>query len=526
MIRALPAALAFSTGLVAQLPMVEEAPLRAHLAFLADDLLEGRGTGQRGGRLAVRYLEGQLQSLGLRPVQGAFLHPVKLLGIRTLASESRLAFRGPTGDLAFQKDQDCFVASGIPSSMLNLDAPLVFVGHGITQDGRDDFKGMEVQGKILVSLVGDRPGEPTEPGSPSHFAGRWSYKLAEARRRGAAGILLIHTSTRAGYNWEVVRSSWTAERYLPDPPPVNSGLQGWLAEGYARALFQASGLDFDALCRDADGKDFRPVPLKVRLQGSLASAVRRFEDMNVAAVLPGTDPELQQELVIYSAHWDHLGIDASSGRIYNGAVDNASGCAGVLAIAQALSQNPGRRSQMFLFTCAEEPGLLGAEAFVASSPWPLEKIVAALNLESLNFAGPTRDIGLAGSERSTLQEAATRTARDMGLQVVPPKPDPAGLSFRADHFAFVKAGIPAFSPGFSLDGGWDFLVPAQDALAKQFVSKHYHQPTDTYNPSWDLRGMLQQVQFTLNLGRELANSQARPTWKGPAPAFNGIQANR
>ncbi len=500
-------------------PRVQEAPLRAHLSFLADDLLEGRGTGQRGGRLAVRYLETQLQALGLRPAFGdSFLQPVKLLGIRTRPAESRLAFVGPMGELGLRWEQDFLLGSGAPVPELNLDAPLLFVGHGITLGDRDDFKGVEVRGKILVALVGDRPGEAQEWGSPSHFAGRWTYKMEEARRRGAAGILLIHMPTLAGYDWKVVRSGWIPERFHPDPAPAGSGLQGWLTEDSARKLFSASGLDFDSLCRTAHGRDFHPVPLAIRLKGNLASTLRRFEDMNVAGLLPGSDPGLQKELVIYSAHWDHLGIEAGSGRIFHGAVDNASGCAGLLAMAQALRLQPSRRSQMFLFTCAEEPGLLGAQAFVDSRVWPLEKILAVLNLESLNFAGPTRDIGLAGSERTSFRDQALRVALEMGLTVAPSGPDPAGLSFRADHFAFVKVGIPAFSPGFSLDGGWDFLESSQANLAKGFVVNHYHQPSDVYLPSWDLRGMLQQVQFILNLGRTLADAPERPAGKGQVSA--------
>lgn len=508
-----------SMALAAQSPRIQETPLRAHISFLADDLLEGRGPGSRGGRIAVRYLESQLQALGLRPAFGdSFLQPVKFLGIRTLPAASQLNFRGPKDDLGFQWERDFLVGSGMPVPELRVDAPLFFVGHGIAQGDRDDFKGVDVRGKILVALVGDRSGEAADWGGPNQYAGRWTCKIDEARRRGAAGILLIHMPERAGYGWNVVRSGWISERFQLDPAPAGAGLQGWLAEGSARQLFSASGLDFDTLCRNANGKDFHPVPLQTNVKGTLKSALRRFEDMNVAGILPGTDPGIQKELVIYSAHWDHLGMDGA-GRIFHGAVDNASGCAGVLAIAQALGAQASRRSQMFLFTCAEEPGLLGAEAFVAASPWPLGKIAAVLNLESLNAAGPTRDIGLAGSERSTLHALAARTARGMGLAVAPSRADTAGLSFRGDHFAFVKAGIPAFSPGFSLDGGWDFLDPAQGALARSFVAKHYHQPSDAYTPSWDLRGMLQQVQFVLEMGRNLAESPERPTWIGRPPVF-------
>jgi len=525
MFREFIVASAASWALLAQAPRVEEAQLRAHLPFLADDLLEGRGPGQRGGRLAVLYLETQLKALGLRPALGSsFLQPVKLLGMKNLVSKSALTFTGPAGPIPLQYTRDILLGSAAPLAQLRIDAPMLFVGHGITYEDRDDFKGIDVRGKVLLALVGDWPGQGEDYSSPSHFVGRWTYKLAEARRRGAAGILLIHSAGRVGYDWDVVQAGWGTERFYPDPPPEGAALQGWLSEEASRALFKASGLDFEALRLAADAPEFRPIPLPIYLKGVVNSEVRRFEDMNVAGVLPGTDPVLGQELLIYSAHWDHLGIDPASGKIFNGAVDNASGCAGLLAIAHALQHHPSKRSQMFLFTCAEEPGLYGAEAFVAAPPWPLEKIVADLNLESLNFAGPTRDIGLSGAEHSSLFESAARCAREEGLSVTPAKANPAKLFFRADHFAFTKVGVPAFSPGFSLTGGWDFPDPAQADLAKSFAESRYHKPTDTYDPGWNLGGMLQQVQFTLNLGQVLANDPERPTWKGGRPAFDRVPA--
>ncbi|MFZ1613274.1 MAG: M28 family peptidase [Holophaga sp.] len=506
-----------SLSLLAQPPVVQEAPLRAHLSFLADDQLEGRGTGSRGGRLAVRYLEAQLQALGLQPANGdSFVQAVKMVGTRTLPT-TKLEFAGPAGAIPLSVEADYVAGSGVAVPALGVDAPFLFVGHGISLGDRDDFKGMDVRGKILVAMVGDRPDQKEGCCTPGHLAGRWGYKLAEARRRGAAGILLIHDAVRAGYDWSVVRAGWTTERFQLDPAAPGAGLQGWLSNTAARKLFQAAGMDLDALSRQADEKLFQPISMAgLRLRGTVNSAVRHFEDMNVAGILPGTDPVLAKELVIYSAHWDHLGLDTVSGKYFNGAVDNASGCAGVLAIAQALAGKPSSRSQMFLFPCAEEHGLLGTEAFLAHPLWPIDRIAAAINLESLNFAGPTRDIGLAGSEGSTLHDLAVEVAKGMGLSVTPTRPDPSGLFFRSDHFPFIKAGVPAFSPGFSLDGGWDFQDMKDAAKAKGYVAKQYHKPADRYDPTWDLRGMLQQTQFTLNLGQVLSERPNRPQWKiGP-----------
>jgi len=235
--------------------------------------------------------------------------------------------------------------------------------------------------------------------------------------------------------------------------------------------------------------------------------VRRLEQGNVAGILPGTDPTLKQELVIYSAHWDHFG-KGSDGAIYAGAVDNGTGCAAVLALAQTLAHQPPKRSVMFLFPCAEEQGLLGSSAYVAAPLWPLARTVLNINLESLNVIGPTRDIGLLGSSDPRLRALCAQAAAATGLVITAAKADPAGLCFRSDHFPFMKAGVPALSPGFSLDGGWDYLgdKAAAQAKASDFLN-HYHRPTDRYDPAWNLAGLMQQVHFALELGRLAANAR-------------------
>ncbi len=506
------AALLLSSVLLAQAPAPEERVLRAHLAFLADDVLEGRGTGQRGGELAVRYLETQLQALGLAPANGAsFRQSVRLVGIRLHESASSLTFEGPKGALTPQQGMEAVVGAGAAESLVTVAAPLVFVGHGIAApDGsRDDYKGLDVKGRILVMLVGDRRNGPPAPlcCEPENFYGRWTYKLEEARRRGAAGALLVHTDASAGYGWTVVRNSWSQERFQLEGSGHAGAVQGWLTEAIATRLFALAGQDFKALVAGADGLDFRPLPLSLRAKGKLQSTVRSLEQWNVAGLLPGTDPELRKELLVYSAHWDHFG-KGPDGAIYSGAVDNASGCAGVLALAQALVQQPPRRSVLFFFPCAEEQGLLGASAYVAAPLWPLQRTVLNINLESLNAVGPTRDIGLLGSNEPKLRALCIQAAAATGLVITPTKADPSGLCFRSDHFPFAKAGVPALSPGFSLDGGWDYLgdKTAAQAKAAAFFS-HYHRPTDRYDPAWNLAGMMQQVHFALALGRLAANAR-------------------
>jgi Zn-dependent M28 family amino/carboxypeptidase len=323
----------------------------------------------------------------------------------------------------------------------------------------------------------------------------------------------------------VVRTGWENERFSLAKGPAGTPLRGWITEATARTLVHQGGQDLEALRAQAQHRDFRPVPLDLHLKGTLRSAVRTVEQFNVAGVVPGTDPALKAELVIYSAHWDHLGKGAAlsaeaqpsavpgheTDTIYNGAVDNASGCAALLAMAQAARHAPARRSQMFLFVCAEEQGLLGSKAYAAEPLWPLARTAADLNLDSLNFVAPTRDMGLPFGERSTLGGTGALVAKAAGLAVAPEGPDTAGGYFRSDHYSFVQAGVPALS----VTGGQDYVGADQAALRAQAAAygPRYHQVTDEYDPAWDLSGMVQQCQFTLNLGRVIADADTLPAWK-------------
>jgi Zn-dependent M28 family amino/carboxypeptidase len=337
-------------------------------------------------------------------------------------------------------------------------------------------------------------------------------------RQGAAGILLIHTTASASYPWSVPQNSFSHEQFHIAGP--GNALQGWISEDMARTLFASAGQDLDALRAQAEVRGFKPVALNATVQAKVDSRVRPIEEFNVAGVVPGTDAVLRGEAVIYSAHWDHLGIDPGNGKsdhIWNGAIDNASGAAALLAMAQAAVQHPAKRTQIFLWPCAEEQGLIGSLGYVRAPLWPLDKTVADLNLDSLNFVGTTRAIGVAGAERSTLYATSEQVARSMGLRLAPGVPDLGGAYFRADHFNFAKAGIPAFNVGsavFSGDGYFEFDKDPVAAKARMLAfTKDYHQVSDEYKPEWDLSGMVQQAQFTLNLGYAVANAAARPTWK-------------
>ncbi len=523
-----PILLAAATVLAGQVPRVEEPRLRAHLAFLADDLLEGRGTGQRGGDLAVKYLETQLQGMGLQPPTAAgYLQKVRLHGIRLDTDTSSLEVVGGQGRLAPRFLEDAVIGTGVAKAAVTVDAPLLFAGYGIEapEEHWDDFKGADLRGKVLVLLVNDPQPTAAEPnrfgGRGLTYYGRWTYKYEQARRHGAAGVLLVHTDAAATYPWSVVRSSWGVERFqMADAE--GSPLQGWITESWAKALLAAAGQDLDELRRRAERRDFAPVELGLRLKASLHSAVRALDQANVAAVVPGTDPLRKGEAVIYSAHWDHFGVAPSAPgeppKYYIGAVDNASGCAALLAMAEAAARRPAPRTQMFLFVCAEEQGLLGSTAYMKQPLWPLQKTAADLNLDALNFVGATEDINLFGADRSELGEIGRTVLAGMGLVEAAAAPDTTGWYFRSDHFPFAKAGVPAFSIGSGRR--WKGDAKAAEARAATYGGR-YHQVTDRYEPGWDLSGMVQQAQVALALGYAVAERPAMPRWKKGEPWGKG-----
>jgi Zn-dependent M28 family amino/carboxypeptidase len=514
---------------------VLEAPLRAHLSFLADDLLEGRGTGQRGGELTVRYLETQAAVLGLKPLrsdpQAGFRQQVDMVGQKTLAASS-LRFDVGGKQLAARFGQEAVFGNANGRADTLVDAPLLFVGYGIDAPDQhwNDFAGIDVKGKLLVAMVNDPAPTSAEPerfaGKSLTWYGRWTYKFEEAVRQGAAGILLIHTTASASYPWSVPVNSFSHEQF--HLAGAGNALQGWISEDFARTLFAAAGKDLDTLRAAAEVRGFKPVALDARGRAEVKSAVRQVVQYNVAAMVPGSDPRLKAEAVIYSAHWDHLGIDEQNGKpdhIWNGAIDNGSGTAALLAMAQAAVARPARRTQIFLWPCAEEQGLLGSLAYVRAPLWPLAKTAADLNLDSMNFVGRTRDMGVAGAERSSLYTTSAQVARTMGLRLAEPTPDLGGAYFRADHFSFAKAGVPAFNVGsavFSGDGKFAFEHEHGAVDKMRAFTRDYHQVSDQYDPSWDLRGMVQQAQFTLNLGYAVANAPAMPAWKA-GEAYGKVQ---
>lgn len=514
-----------------QAPVVKESSLRAHLAFLADDLLEGRGTGQRGGDLTVSYLEAQAQVIGLQALypqsKTPFRQSVKLVGSKTLAS-SRIQFTVAGQEVLPQLGEDILIGNSNGQSALNLRAPMIFVGYGVRspEEKWDDFKGQDVRGKLLIMLANDPQATVDEPnrfaGKAMTYYGRWTYKYEEALRQGAAGVLLLHTNESASYGWNVPQTNFGHERF--SLAGAGNALEGWWKEEKAREFFRLAGLDLDGLKAAAERRDFQPVAINAQVTVAMQSQVRQVEQFNVMGMVPGTDPQLKHQALVYSAHWDHLGKVEEVGKpvqIWNGAIDNASGTAALLAMAQEAVKHPAKRTQIFLWPAAEEQYLLGSLAYVKAPAWPLENTIADLNLDSMNFAGKTLDIGIAGSERSSLYNSAVAVAQAMHLKIAPTVLDLGGAYYRADHFNFARVGVPAFNVGsavFSGDGHFDYQHNhAQSAAKMKHFKVDYHTPRDRYDPEWDLSGMQQQAQFTFELGYRLANAKTLPVWRAGDP---------
>ena len=518
--------------------------LRAHIKFLSDDQLEGRGTGAPGGELAAKYIAAQLEALGLKGAgaNGSYFQLVSLVGVKA-DPHTTLNISGASAAEAFKFADDFVAFTGAQAPEVDVKAELVFVGYGIDAPEQrwNDYKGdaKDYRGKILVMLVNDPPATPAEPnlfgGRALTYYGRWTYKYEEAARRGAAGAILLHTDESAGYPWSVVRTSngsWRFDiaRGDNDSTPYLK-VRSWMTDAAARRMMQLAGQNLDDLRKRAASRDFQPIKLGLEASINLKSEMKRVKAPNVVGILPGRDPKLRDEYVVFSAHWDHLGIgepDKKGDNIYNGAVDNASGVASILAIAEALTKLPPnekpRRSILFLFPTAEEQGLLGAEWYSKHPLVPLRKTAANVNLDSMNILGLTRDFVPLGAERSTLQSVVETVARERGLRISPdPRPE-QGSFYRSDHFPFAKVGVPSIS----LKEGKDFIGhPASwgEEQFKAYNTAHYHQPSDEYDPSWNFQGMAQEAEIALAIGRLIADAPAMPRFN-PNDEFAKAQRNR
>lgn len=506
-------------ALRAALDAVSARAVDAHLRFLSHPLLEGRAPGTRGGILAMEYIAAQLQRAGAEPVRGAYTQPVPMVG---MDPHPHLELATPAGPRLPAYGPDYVLEAGVPRAEVEVDAELVFVGYGITapEYGWNDYAGVDVRGKVLLMRVND-PGTESTPGffggKALTYYGRWTYKLEEASRRGAAGALLLHTDASAGYGWNVVQTSNTGEQFdLAGDPEFPLQVRGWISHPAAREALAAAGHDLDALVRASESKGFQPVPTGIAVRARVRTELREVSTANVVGLFPGSDPARAREPVIVSAHYDHLGTRTGGDgetRVYPGAYDNASGVSVLLAVAEALGRAPDRPPRPFLFvsTTAEESGLLGAEWYARHPLFPLATTAAVLNVDGANLWGRTEDIAPLGTDRSELGALVRAAAGAEGMVVAPEQHPEQGMFFRQDHFPFARAGVPALAMdhGLRYEGrpeGW-----GQERY-EEFNTQHYHQPSDAYQPGLDLSGAVQQARVVLRTAWAASSAAALPQW--------------
>ena len=502
--------------------------IRAHTRFLSSDLLEGRGPGTRGDALATSYIAAQLEAMGLAPAgdDGTYFQKVSLLGIATNAPQSSVAFVNDGAATPLQYREQFVGGNQSQQEHVTIDSDVIFVGHGVVAPEYqwDDYKGLDARGKTLVMLVDDPPATEKEPdlfrGRARTYYGRWTYKFEKGTALGADAVILIHTDASAGYGWQVVRNSWTGEQAYVKKGEGQHALAfaGWVSEKSAQDLFKSAGLDLAQLTAAAHSRDFKPVPLGVKLRADVTSTIRPFDTRNVVARLEGSDPKLREEAVLYSAHHDHLGIgtpddDDPADTIYNGAIDNASGTATILEIARTWSATRPRpkRSILFAFVAAEEQGLLGSEYLGRNPPIPAGKIAVGINLDALDLFGEVSSVTMIGVDRTTFYPTVQSVAKAMNLTIVPDQAPEQGSYYRSDHFSLAKAGVPAFSikQGHDVIGkpaGWG------EARSEEYRNKHYHQPSDEFDDSWDFGAAVQIARLAYRLGYEASRSAQMPMW--------------
>lgn len=502
---------------------IEPKALSAHTRFLAHDLLEGRGVGGRGEALTAEYLATQLALAGAQPAaaDGTYFQGVPLVEIKAQpGSVLRLADRNVA-------PLDEFVGNNERQTGREVfDAEIVYVGRGITapEFEWDDYKDVDIRDKVLLLFTNEPPSESDGffGGNALTYYGRWTFKYEEAARRGALGVLIVHTDETAGYPWDVVRNSWSGSQpyvEITEGEP-RLALAGWITSSAAERLLEASpatrGKGLDEMLAMANRPDFVPVPLQVRAQADLRSSIVPIETRNILGRFEGSDPAMREEAVLYTAHWDHMGInDAADGAdgIYNGAVDNATGCAVLLEIARAFGQLEKRpaRSVLFAFVGAEESGLLGSAYYAENPVVPVGKTAANLNYDALYPYGVTSDLSVPGHERTTLKGTVEALAAEYGMALTPDAHPEQGYYYRSDQFSLAKHGVPAFS----IKSGSIYVDRPADwgeERVRQYRSLRYHQPADEFQEDWDFGGIAILARFGFDLGRRVANQPDLPTW--------------
>jgi Zn-dependent M28 family amino/carboxypeptidase len=513
---------------IAAMQSIRPTNIEQQVRFLSHDLLEGRGTGQRGGDLAAEYIATQFALYGLQPAgdKGSYLQKVPMVGITT-AADTRFTLV-PAAEKSSDikaidlKPLDEYVAydqTQQPES--NINAEIVYVGYGIEapEYNWDDYKGVDVKGKVLLMLVNEPPSDDPKffAGKALTYYGRWTYKYEEAARKGAVGAILIHQTDMASYGWDVVRNSFSGEKsYLRLDGTPKLKAAAWIHLDSARKLASAAGMNLDKMMTDAKSRDFKPVAMNFRLSAHMASKVRPFESNNVVAVLPGANKDLKDEGVFYTAHYDHFGIrpDMPGDNIFNGAMDNATGCGIILEIARVYSQAAQKpaRSIFFSAVTAEEQGLLGSEYLGKHPPIPASKISLDLNFDNVMPLGAPEEVEVSGAERTTFYPAVQTTAQDFRFKIRPDARPEAGHYYRSDHFSLARVGIPSFSinEGMKFKGHDEAWGLAQDA---DFTAHRYHQPSDEYHPGMDWTSDAAMARFGFALGWQAASQSHLVEWK-------------
>lgn len=519
--------------------LFDEAKIKANVKYIADDKFEGRAPGTPGGEAAARYIADELKRIGVKPGnKGSYFQPVALYAVKSNPNTVLDA-----GGAKYKFGDDFVGSTGAQTPGIMIDGELVFVGYGIDAPEQkwNDFKGNQAdyRGKILVMMVNDPPATASEPnlfgGKGLTYYGRWTYKFEQAARMGAAGVILIHTNDSAGYGWNVVRTSFGDWRFdvaqTPEDKTPFLNWRSWMTEDAAKKIFAQAGKNLDELREKARSRDFQPVNLGVRAKLDVRSETKKVDSNNVVGVWTGADSKLKNEYVVYSAHWDHLGVgapDKNGDRIYNGALDNASGVASILAVAEAITKLPKteqpKRSQVYFFPTAEEQGLLGAEWFTKHPIFPADKIAANINHDGANFYGLTLDYGALGAERSDLYPIVMDVLKERGMTFSPDARPEQGSFFRSDHFPFAKIGVPALS----IRSGSDYVGQDKNAAQRRFEefnTLHYHQPSDNFNESWRYDGLIQSLEVSLAIGMRVSNMAKLPAYK-PTDEFAKAQPNR
>jgi Zn-dependent M28 family amino/carboxypeptidase len=510
--------------------LISAESIRAHVRFLASDLLEGRGPATRGDALTQTYIAAQLEALGMKPAgTDGFLQPFDVISVEGHADTVRFS-RGDRS-LVLQHQADVIAVPGDDAPRTTLDgAELVFVGFGIQapEFAWDDYKGQDLRGKVLLMLNNDPEGDPALFGGRARlFYGRWDYKYAIAARVGAAGAILLHTQHSAGYPWQVVQTSWTGPQFSLPSSEQRVAVRGWVTEAACRRLMAIAGQDLDALQRAANQRDFHPVALSLRVSTDFTSHVAKARTANVLGLLPGSDPRLASELVVYSAHHDHLGVrpGAKPGEdaIYNGAQDNASGVALLLSIARAYGALPKapRRSILFAAVAAEEQGLLGSEYLTQHPPVPVGRLAVDINIDGANVFGRTRDVTVIGLGKTDLDPTLAALARAQGRVLKPDQLPDRGYFYRSDQLSFARVGVPAayFESGLDYRGrplGWG------REKRETWEETRYHQPSDELTPDWDLSGAVEDARLQFALGYSVAQADRMPAWR-KGDEFEGIR---